>query len=119
MEEIRIYMRYEKREINPAYAFLEALGFDKNQDIFAKILEELKKKPQSSLELSKRVNLSRSTVIYYLDILLKRGIICHYNKKFYLAGNAFSQVIQVIEMETTKSIMQLKKIAKELDEKTK
>lgn len=119
MEEIRIYMRYEKREINPAYAFLEALGFDKNQEVIAKILEELKKKPQSSLELSKKIKLNRSTLMYYLDVLQKRGLICHYNKKYYLAGNAFSQVIQVIEMETTKRIMDLKKIAKELDEKTK
>ncbi len=115
MEEIRIYMRYEKRETTPAYAFLEALGFDKNKDKIITILEELKNKPQSSLELSKNTNLTRSTINYYLDMLLKRGIVYHYNRKYHLAGKAFTQIIQIIEVETTKSLQKLKELAKDLD----
>ena len=45
--------------------------------------------------------------MYYLDVLQKRTYL-PLQQKYYLAGNAFSQVIQVIEMETTKRIMDLK-----------
>jgi len=118
MQEIRIYMHYEKNEA-PEYAFLEALGFDKNKDKLMCIIEELKKQPLSALELSKTTGISRSVINYHLETLVNRGIVYHYARKFHLAGSQFTQIIQYIEMETTKKIKELKEIAKKLDSKEK
>ncbi|PIU21899.1 MAG: hypothetical protein COT14_04110 [Candidatus Diapherotrites archaeon CG08_land_8_20_14_0_20_30_16] len=112
-------MHYEKHTRVPEYALLEALGFDKNKDKISKLLEELKKKPQSSVELSKNTKLTRSTINYYLDILMNRGLVYYYDHKFYLAGSRFTQIIQYMEIETTKTMQKLKELAKEIDSEYK
>ena len=117
MQEIRIFMHYEKRETHPEYTFLEALGFDKNKDKFAKIIESLRSKPQSSLELSKNTGISRSAINYYLELLAERGLVEHYNKKFHLLSSRFTQIVQYMEIQTQKTMNQLKEIAKEIDKK--
>lgn len=119
LQEIRLYMHYEKHTRVPEYALLEALGFDKNKDKISKLLEELKKKPQSSVELSKNTKLTRSTINYYLDILMNRGLVYYYDHKFYLAGSRFTQIIQYMEIETTKTMQKLKELAKEIDSEYK
>jgi len=115
MDEIRIFFKYEKKETHPEYMFLEALGFDKNKIKFAKIIDQLREKPQSSLELSRNTKMTRSAVIYYLNILISRGLVEHYNHKFYLLGTRFTQIVQHMEIQTQKTMQELKKLAKEID----
>lgn len=119
MQEVRIFMHYEKHSSSPEYTFLEALGFDKNKDKFAKIIAELKKNPQSSPELSKSTGIARSALNYYLDVLLSRGIVQHYNHKFHLIGTQFTQIVQYIETQTARTMNELKELAKEIDKKQK
>jgi len=119
MQEIRIFMHYEKQSGSPEYAFLEALGFEKNRDKFAKIIEELKKGSKSSSELSTNTKINRSALNYYLDILLARGIVQHYDHKFHLIGTQFTQIVQYIEMQTAKTMQELKVLAQEIDKKQK
>lgn len=117
MQEIRIYMQYEKTETHPEYAFLEALGFDKNKDKFAKIIDALRKSPCSTLDLSKKTGISRNAINYYLEVMSERGLVEHYNKKYYLISSRFTQIIQYMEIQTQKTIDKLKELAKEIDNK--
>lgn len=116
MQEIRIFVHYEKKTSKPTDTILDCLGLDKNKDKIAQIIEQLQKKPQSYLDLSKTTKLTKSATLYYLDLLIKRGIVQKYGPKYYLTAPNFEKMIEMFEEEALRTFEQLKRIAKKMND---
>lgn len=116
MQEIRIFVHYEKKSSKPADYILDRLGLDKNKDKISQIITQLQKKPLSYLDLSKATKLTKSATLYYLDILIKRGIVQKYGHKYYLAAPNFEEMIKKFEEDAMKTFEQLRNMARKMND---
>ncbi|QGA53347.1 ArsR family transcriptional regulator [Sulfolobus sp. E5-1-F] len=84
---------------------LDEIFQNKGWDTRKKILNELKNKPQTAYELSKKLGLNYSTVKYHLEILEKVGLINvnrYKTKYFYVISKNYKIVEKYLEEEIAK-----------------
>lgn len=70
----------------------------------------------SSDELAYRLGLSRGTVVHHLHKLLDSGIVVPTERGYILRVNNLQDLIDEVEKDTIRTITDLKKMAKEIDE---
>ncbi|WP_278464673.1 winged helix-turn-helix domain-containing protein [Saccharolobus islandicus] len=84
---------------------LDEIFQNKGWDTRKKILDELKNKPQTAYELSKKLGLNYSTIKYHLEILEKFGLVNinrYKTKCFYAVSKNYKIVEKYLEEEIAK-----------------
>ncbi|MBI2208596.1 helix-turn-helix domain-containing protein [Candidatus Woesearchaeota archaeon] len=93
---------------------------DKDKSCFRVFIELVKTAkanyPLSSDELADRLGLSRGTVVHHLHKLLDAGIVVPTERGYILRVNNLQDLIDEVEKDTIRTITDLKKMAKEIDE---
>lgn len=93
---------------------------DKDKSCFRLFIELVKNtkqnRPLSSDEIAYRLNLSRGTVVHHLHKLLDSGIVVQYHKGYILRVDSLQDLMDEVEKDVTRTISDLKKMAKEIDE---
>ena len=93
---------------------------DKDKSCFRVFIELVKtaktNNPLSSDELAYRLGLSRGTVVHHLHKLLDAGIVVPTERGYILRVNNLQDLVDEVEKDTIRTISELKKIAKEIDE---
>lgn len=85
--------------------------------IFIELLKATKKQnPITSDEIAQKLKLSRGTVVHHLNRLIESGIVMIVKNKYILRGNNLQELIEEIEADTTRTLQELKKVAKNIDE---
>lgn len=85
--------------------------------IFIELLKTTKKGiPISSDTLAQRLNLSRGTVVHHLNKLIESGIVIILKNKYILRGNNLQELVEEIEADATRTLKELRRVAKEIDE---
>ncbi len=73
--------------------------------------------PVSSDEIAEKLNLSRGTVVHHLIKLMDCGIVIHEKEGYLLRENSLQQLITDLERDTESLFLELRAVAKEIDEK--
>lgn len=93
---------------------------DKDKSCFRIFIELIKSSkqniPLSSDELAYKLSLSRGTVVHHLHKLLDSGIVVPVRTGYILRVDNLQDLIDEVEKDTIKTISELKKMAKEIDE---
>ena len=93
---------------------------DKDKSCFRIFIELIKSSkqdmPLSSDELAYRLFLSRGTVVHHLHKLLDSGIVVPARRGYILRVDNLKDLMDEVEKDTIKTISELKKMAKEIDE---
>ena len=93
---------------------------DKDKSCFRVFIELVKtaktNNPLSSDELAYRLGLSRGTVVHHLHKLLDAGIVVPTERGYILRVNNLQNLVDEVEKDTIRTISELKKMAKEIDE---
>ena len=93
---------------------------DKDKSCFRIFIEFVKTAklnfPLTSDELAYRLSLSRGTVIHHLHKLLDSGIVIPARRGYILRVNNLQELVDEVEKDTIRTISDLKKMAKEIDE---
>lgn len=114
----------KSQNINESLKWLGAsLGLfnlrDRDQSCFRIFIELLKnarvEKGVSSDELAYRLNLSRGTVVHHINRLMKAGLVVAEKNRYALRVDSLNSLIEEIELDVTRTVNELKKVAKELD----
>ncbi len=85
--------------------------------IFIELLKTTKKgEPISSDELARKLNLSRGTVVHHLNKLIESGIVMIVKNKYILRGNNLLELVEEIEADTKRTLHELKRVARDIDE---
>ncbi len=100
-----------------------SLGFMSSRDqdktalrILKALIESAKKgKGLTSEELSDYVEPTIGSVIYHLKKLMKAGLVVKFNSTYELRMNSFQKTIEEIEKEIRLTLVDIKKIAKDID----
>ena len=92
---------------------------DKENSCFRVFIELIKsaKRGESltSDELALRLNLTRGTIVHHLNKLKESGLIVTQKNKYYLRVNNLKELINEVEFDINKTLVDLKKTASELD----
>ncbi|MBI2135396.1 ArsR family transcriptional regulator [Candidatus Woesearchaeota archaeon] len=93
---------------------------DKDKSCFRVFIELVKtaktNNPLSSDELAYRLGLSRGTVVHHLHKLLDSGIVVPTERGYLLRVNNLQDLVDEVEKDMVRTISELKKMAKEIDE---
>jgi biotin operon repressor len=93
---------------------------DKDSSCFRVFIELLKAtKTQISLssdDLADLLDLSRGTVVHHLNKLKGSGIVIHQGKRYMLRDQNLKKLITDIRKDMIKSLLELEKVAAELDD---
>ncbi len=93
---------------------------DKDKSCFRLFIELLKVSkqgmPVSSDELGEKLNLSRGTVIHHISRLMESGLVVHEGRRYMLRDGRLELVIDDIRRDFERTVEELKKAAKEIDE---
>ncbi len=93
---------------------------DRDKSCFRVFIELLKfskqKRPVTSDELAGRLKLSRGTVIHHINRLTETGLVAHEGRKYLLREDKLEVVIEDIKRDLDRTVEQLKRTAKEIDE---
>ena len=85
--------------------------------IFIELLKATKRQaPISSDELAQKLDLSRGTVVHHLNKLIESGIVIIVKNKYILRGNNLQELVEEIEADSLRTLSELKKVAKSIDE---
>jgi len=92
---------------------------DKDSSCFRIFIILVKKidAPHSSDEIAERLNLSRGTVVHHLIKLMNSGIVVREKEGYILRENSLLHLIDDLRRDTESVFMELKEVAKEIDEK--
>ncbi len=105
--------------------FFESLGIlgnrDKDKSCFRTAITLLKnvekEEGMTSDEISRKVNLSRGTVVHHLHRLIDLGIVVNYRNKYMLRVGSLTRLVEEIERDFYSAIDDIKKAAVEIDKK--
>ena len=93
---------------------------DKDKSCFRIFIELLKATkaqiPISSDEIAMKLNLSRGTVVHHLNKLIESGMVIIVKNKYILRGSNLQELVDEIESDATRTLEELKRVAKEIDE---
>jgi predicted transcriptional regulator len=93
---------------------------DKNKSCFRIFIEFLKNAKNNTAvtsdEIAEKLDLSRGTVVHHINRLMEAGILSHTKNKYYLRVNNLNYLIDEIEKDVTRTMNDLKNVAKEIDE---
>lgn len=85
--------------------------------IFIEFLKAAKKREElTSDEIAARIGLSRGTVIHHVNKLISAGIVINEGNKYFLRVQNLQALVDEIEKDIHRTCMDLKDIAKEIDE---
>lgn len=85
--------------------------------IFIVLLKNLKKDGMTSDELALKTKLTRGTVVHHLNKLMDADIVINDRKKYILNVDNIHGLMQRIKKNINKTLDDLDKVAKELDER--
>jgi len=86
--------------------------------IFVELLKSTKRgQGRTSDELAYMAGLSRGTVVHHLNKLIDTGIVISQRNQYLLKKEALKSLINDIEEDLNKTIVNIKKIAKDLDKR--
>jgi len=93
---------------------------DKDKSCFRIFIELVKNAKTSNAlssdELAYNLGLSRGTVVHHLHKLLDSGIVLGTQRGYILRVNNLQDLVDEVEKDTLRTIYELKKMAKEIDE---
>jgi len=93
---------------------------DKDRSAFRIFLELLKAAkrghPLSSDELAETLGLTRGTVVHHLNNLMDSGIVVHDGRRYWLRDPRLELLIEELRKDMDRTINDLKRAAKEIDE---
>ncbi len=85
--------------------------------IFIELLKATKRQiPLSSDEIANKLNLSRGTVVHHLNKLKESGIVIIIKNKYILRGNNLQELVEELEADALRTMQELKRVAKDIDE---
>ncbi len=86
--------------------------------IFIELLRAAKQNiPLSSDEIALRTHLSRGTVVFHLSKLMEAGLIISNQNRYFLRVGNLQAVVEEIQKDLNRTCEDLKKIAKDVDER--
>ena len=92
---------------------------DKDKSCFRIFIELVKNAktniPLTSDELAYKLSLSRGTVVHHLHKLLDSGIVVPANKGYILRVTNLQELIDEVEKDIRRSLIDLRKVAEEID----
>ncbi len=118
--------RPAERDINKELQWLgNSLGLfnlrDKDKSCFRVFIELLKAakadRPLSSDELAERLGITRGTVIHHINKLMESGLVVHHQNRYVLRVENLSSMIEELERDVKRICFELRKAAKEIDER--
>ena len=93
---------------------------DKDKSCFRLFVELVKcskqRQPVSSDELAHRLGLSRGTIIHHMNRLIESGLVVPQQNRYLLRVNTLKDLIDEVEKDLHRTLEDLRKTAKELDE---
>tara|TARA_Y100000031_G_C8172339_1_gene362396 strand:- start:188 stop:592 length:405 start_codon:yes stop_codon:yes gene_type:complete len=93
---------------------------DKDKSCFRIFIELVKSAKRNealtSDELAYRLNLTRGTVVHHLHKLLDSGIVIPLKKGYILRVDNLQELIDEVEKDIKRSLVDLRKVAEEIDE---
>ena len=97
--------------------FFEPIDRSKTaSNVFKEIVFAAEKgKPLSSTELSKKVGMSRGSVINHLNNLMRSGLVVRHGRFYLPRSRSIFRTIQEIEEDIDRVFQRMKKTAKEID----
>lgn len=86
--------------------------------IFIELMKSAKSdKPLSSDELAYKLNLTRGTVVHHLNRLMDSGMAVAHRNKYMLRTKNLAELIEKLDKDTKEFFKEIRKLAKEIDEK--
>jgi len=93
---------------------------DKDKSAFRIFLELLKAAkrghPLSSDERARMLSLTRGTVVHHLNNLMESGLVVHDGKRYWLRDPRLENLLEELRRDMERTIDDLKRAAKEIDE---
>ncbi|MGM5480356.1 MAG: ArsR family transcriptional regulator [Nanobdellota archaeon] len=84
--------------------------------IFITLVKALKVQTElSSDELAELTGLSRGTVVYHLNRLLKAGIVTNYKNKYYINYDSLEDLVKDLKRTVAEMLDDIENVAKEID----
>jgi predicted transcriptional regulator len=93
---------------------LRSLGFERNTEIYRKILEELLGEGKGSTAISEKVG-ARTTTIYHINKLIKSGLVIKRGSVYELREPTFERTVKEIFRDVERVFEDLLEVARELD----
>jgi predicted transcriptional regulator len=94
---------------------------DKDKSLFRTFLELLKaaklRRPLTSDELARHLDLSRGTIIHHINKLIRSGLVIHEGNRYMLRVDNLTDLIDELEEDVKRTTSNLKKIAEKIDGK--
>jgi biotin operon repressor len=93
---------------------------DKDKSCFRIFIELIKharnNAPVSSDEIAENLSLSRGTVVHHINKLMSCGFIINKDKRYFLKVSSLRSLVNNMESELEKQMLELKQVAREIDE---
>lgn len=94
---------------------------DKDSSCFRVFITLIRKarqeEPLSSDEIAGKLHLTRGTVVHHLDRLMESGLVIHEKEGYLLRENNMERLMGDLHLDLENVFSELKKVAKEIDEK--
>ncbi|MBS3123937.1 ArsR family transcriptional regulator [Candidatus Woesearchaeota archaeon] len=94
---------------------------DKDSSCFRVFITLIRKarqeEPLSSDEIAEKLNLTRGTVVHHLDKLMESGLVIREKEGYLLRESNMERLIGDLHLDLENVFSELKKVAKEIDEK--